>query len=71
VLIVGLSEWQLSRWWLVPAGLLYAVGLHMLGAGLGMYSPISFGMPGIWIGVVLWLIVGYPYLVRDGCELLA
>jgi hypothetical protein len=62
-LIVGFSEWQLSRWWLVPAGLLYAVGLHLLGAALGMYSPIGFGMPGIWIGVVLWLIVGYPYLV--------
>jgi hypothetical protein len=28
-----------------------------------MYSPLTFGMPGIWIGVVLWLIVGYPYLV--------
>ena len=27
-----------------------------------MYSPIGFGMPGIWIGVVLWLIVGYPLL---------
>jgi hypothetical protein len=39
------------------------VGLHLLGAALGMYSPISFGMPGIWIGVALWLIVGYPYLV--------
>lgn len=30
-----------------------------------MYSPISLGMPGIWIGVVLWLIVGNPYLVSQ------
>jgi hypothetical protein len=62
VLIVGFCEWQLSRWWLVPSGLLYAVSLHLLGAAVGMYSPISC-MPMIWIGVALWLILGYPYLV--------